>query len=143
MAFHTSRPLRFGDCDPSGIAYFPAYFDILVGVVEEFFESLGAAWPELIAGRRIGCPTARLEVDFRAPTVHGDRLDFALAVRSVGRSSLELATEVRVGDRLVWKARQVIVATSLDTHRSCAWPDDVRTALTRHLEVEDAHGSAA
>ena len=41
-AFRTQRPLRFGDCDPSGIAYFPAYFNLLVGVVEEFFASIGS-----------------------------------------------------------------------------------------------------
>ncbi|MGH6805572.1 MAG: acyl-CoA thioesterase, partial [Ensifer adhaerens] len=30
--YRTKRPLRFGDCDPSGIAYFPSYLNILVGV---------------------------------------------------------------------------------------------------------------
>ncbi len=143
MTFRTTRPLRFGDCDPSGIAYFPAYFDLLVGVVEEFFASLGAAWPTLIGERRIGTPTAKLEVGFVAPGFHGDRLDFTLRVTSVGRSSLDLATEVKAGERLLWQARQVLVATSLDTHRSRAWPDDIRAALTQHLETENARDPAA
>ena len=143
MAFRTARTLRFGDCDPSGIAYFPAYLDLLVGVTEEFFAALGSPWPTLVGERRIGTPTAKLEVGFRAPGFHGDRLDFTLRPTSLGRSSLELTVEVHAGDRLLWTARQVLVATSLETHRPCAWPDDVRAALTRHLEVGNEHGSAA
>lgn len=36
-AFESVRKLRFGQCDPSGIAYFPAYLDILVGITEDLF----------------------------------------------------------------------------------------------------------
>ena len=50
MSFRTSRPLRFGDCDPSGIAYFPSYLNILVGVLEEFFAEIGAPWFTLTSG---------------------------------------------------------------------------------------------
>ncbi len=140
--FATARPLRFGDCDLSGIAYFPAFLNLLVGVVEEFFESLGAPWPTLFGARRIGTPTVRLEVDFLSPGRHGDRLDFAVTVTAVGRSSLELVTTVASAGRTLWRARQVLVATSLDTHASLAWPDDLRAALTARLETPHAHGSA-
>ena len=40
MPFETTRPLRFGDCDPSGIAYFPSYMHMLVGVTEDLFADL-------------------------------------------------------------------------------------------------------
>jgi hypothetical protein len=36
--FSFDRELRFGDCDPSGIAYFPSYLNILNGVVEPIDE---------------------------------------------------------------------------------------------------------
>ena len=39
--FSTVRELRFGDCDISGTAYFPAYLNILNGVNEEFWAHLG------------------------------------------------------------------------------------------------------
>ena len=87
MPFCTSRPLRFGDCDPSGIAYFPSYLNILVGVLEEFFGDAGVPWKELIATRRIGTPTVRLDLTFVHPGFHGDTLDFELFVRRVGRSN--------------------------------------------------------
>ncbi|WP_378941884.1 acyl-CoA thioesterase [Mesorhizobium sp. ANAO-SY3R2] len=138
MTFSTSRPLRFGDCDPSGIAYFPSYLNILVGVLEEFFASVGAPWKELIAERQIGTPTVSLDLTFARPGFHGDTLDFELAVLRVGRSSLDLEHRVSAAGRLLWSARQSVVATSLDTHKSTAWPDDIRAALESRLETSDA-----
>ena len=138
MAYRTRRPLRFGDCDPSGIAYFPSYLNIMVGVLEEFFGSIGAPWEELIATRRIGTPTVRLDLTFVHPGFHGDLLDFELFVRRVGRSSLDLEHRVSAAGTLLWSARQSVVATSLDNHKSLAWPDDIRAALEHCLETADA-----
>lgn len=140
--FETSRPLRFGQCDPAGIAYFPSYIDMLVGVTEDFFASIGAPWTTLVHERRIGVPTVRLDVTFVKPAFHGDRLDFTLRVTGVGRSSLDFAHHVAVGGGTVWTASQRLVATSLDTHRPIAWPDEIRTNLSHHLEVNDAQGPA-
>ena len=50
--FSTSRELRFGDCDISGTAYFPAYLNILNGVNEEFWAHLGYLWHDVIAKER-------------------------------------------------------------------------------------------
>ena len=141
--FRTSRPLRFGDCDPSGIAYFPSYMNILVGVVEEFFATLGAPWKTLFGEQRIGTPTVRLDITFLNPGLHGDLLDFAIIVRGVGRSSLDLEHQVSAAGKVLWTARQTLVATSLETHKSQPWPDELRAALNNHLETTDAHNSAA
>jgi 4-hydroxybenzoyl-CoA thioesterase len=140
--FTTSKPLRFGDCDPSGIAYFPSYLDILVGVLEDFFTSLGFPWRAMNEVRRMSVPTVRLDLTFRSPGFQGDRLDFALAVRAIGRSSLDLEHTVSRGDTVLWTARHRIVATSLDTNTSLAWPDDIRAALTHYLETAHAHHPA-
>lgn len=138
MTFSTSRRLGFGACDPSGIAYFPAYLDLLVGVLEEFFEHIGAPWPALLRDRRIGTPTVKLDLTFERPGFHGDLLQFELIVTRIGRSSLDLHHDVTANGELLWSAEQTIVATSIETHTSCGWPDDVRAALTRCLEANDA-----
>lgn len=142
MAFRTSRPLRFGDCDPSGIAYFPSYLNILVGVLEEFFASLGMSWKTLIADERIGTPTVRLDLTFVHPGYHGDELEFQLAVRRVGRSSLDLEHMVSAAGKTLWTANHRVVATSLDTHTSIPWPQVLRAALEQHLEIADARNPA-
>lgn len=136
--FTTSRPLRFGDCDPSGIAYFPSYLNILVGVLEEFFETAGIPWPAMVAERRIGTPTLRLDLTFVKPGMHGDRLDFAIRVVRIGNSSMDLEHEISSSGDLLWKASHRIVATSLDTHKAVHWPDDIRAAFLPYLEKNNA-----
>ncbi len=143
MAYTTSRRLNFGDCDPSGIAYFPSYLNIMVGVCEEFFGAIGAPWPEMINNHKIGVPTVTLDVAFKSPGYHGDMMDFTVKVLAIGNSSADLEYEVRSGDRLLWTAKQRLVATSHETHKALPWPDDMRAALTQHLENDDAHDSAA
>ena len=132
--FATERILRFGDCDPSGIAYFPSYLNILNGVVEEFWDRLDFPWSEMIRSRRIGTPTVHLTADFVRPSIFGDTLAFALTVTKLGRSSLNLSNRVTVGGEQRWSAEQVLVATDLETHSACAWPGDIRAALERFME---------
>ncbi|BAF89184.1 putative 4-hydroxybenzoyl CoA thioesterase [Azorhizobium caulinodans ORS 571] len=143
MAFETSRLLGFGDCDPAGIAFFPGYMRLLVSVTEEMFAASGTPWPAMIRERRIGVPTVKLDVDFVAPAFHGDELDFRVSIARLGGSSADLRHRVAVGERTVWTARQVLVATSLESHRAIRWPDDVRAGLAAHLETNDARDPAA
>ena len=142
MSFRTTRPLRFGDCDPSGIAYFPSYLNILVGVLEDYFTALGFPWKSMIDDRRIGVPTVRLDLTFLKPGLQGDTLEFLLTVRGIGRSSLDLEHQVSANGHVLWTAKHRVVATSLDTHKSTEWPEDIRAALTSHLETTDAHHPA-
>ncbi|QTL05698.1 acyl-CoA thioesterase [Aquabacter sp. L1I39] len=143
MAFETKRLLGFGDCDPAGIAFFPGYMRLLVSVTEEMFAAFGAPWPAMMRERRIGVPTVKLDLDFAAPGFHGDELTFQVSLSKLGGSSADLRHRVATGDRLLWSARQVLVATSLDSHRAVHWPDDIRAGLAAHLEMNDARDPAA
>jgi 4-hydroxybenzoyl-CoA thioesterase len=133
--FH--RELRFGDCDPSGIAYFPSYLNMLNGVVEEFWTTIGFPWPELIKARKIGTPTVHLTCDFSRPSVFGDLLRFKLRIGRVGRASLHLTHVVSGSDGMRWRAQQIVVATSLVNHQAIPWPEDIRRALLAHVQADD------
>ena len=137
QVFETSRPLRFGDCDPSGIAYFPAYMDLLVGVTEDLFTAIGWPWPRLAREHRIATPTVRLDVTFRKPGFQGDRLRFACRVTRLGARSLDLSHEVSAAETL-WVATQRLVATSLENHHAAPWPDPVRAAFSPFLGAAHA-----
>ena len=137
MQFSFDRELRFGDCDPSGIGYFPSYLNILNGVVEEFWATIGFPWPELIMVRKIGTPTVHLTCDFSRPSKFGDLLTFRLGIGKVGGSSLQLAHVISGVDGVRWRARQILAATSLVDHHAVPWPDDVRAALTSHLHASE------
>jgi len=127
--FSTTRTLAFGDCDPSGIAYFPSYLDLMVGVMEAFFADIGHPWPKLVGEQRIGTPTVTLDLTFEKPGFHGDEMTFHLDVAAVGGASLDLVHRVERKGEVLWRAKQRIVATSLETHRAIPWPDDLREAL--------------
>ena len=141
--YETVRTLRFGDCDPAGIAYYPRYFDLLNGVVEDWWGAMGVPWKILFGKRRIGLPTVRFEVDFRAPAFLGDRLLFTLAITRIGSKSVELDHRVRREATDLWHARQILVPTSLDSHKSIDWPADLRAAIVSFREAPDAHHPAA
>ena len=132
--FRRPRLIRFSDCDPAGIVFYPQYFVMLNGLVEDWVnEGLGLSYHGLVAQRRIGLPTVKLEVDFRAVSRMGDQVTLGLAVERLGSRSMTLAVrcfgaesgEVRM------QMAQVIVTTSLETHRAVAIPDDMRAAILR------------
>lgn len=134
MPYTHSKPMRFGDCDLTGIAYHPAYLSMLVDVNEAMFASFGVTWKEIMFERKLGLPTVTMNLEFKKPAVYGDVLDFAVHVRAIGRASLDLETVVTVRGDIIWTVRQRIVMTSLTDHKSYPWPDDIRAGLTRYLE---------
>lgn len=141
MKFLASRTVRFAECDPAGIVFFPQYLVMLNSFVEQWFDDgLRIPYAGLIGERRTGLPTVRLEVDFTAVSRHGDRITLAVQIEKLGRSSLTLQLACHAGEddsgELRFKARQVLVCTSLQTHRPQALPDDVRSALQPYLMPE-------
>ena len=128
--FTALRSVRFSDCDPAGIVFFPQYLVMLNGVVEQWFdECLQVPYAALIGARGLGLPTVRLELDFTAVSRHGDALEWQLLVHKLGHSSLTLVHECRGAGELRLRALQVIVCTSLLSHKPQALPEDVRAAI--------------
>ena len=134
-AFTRELTVRFSHCDPAGIVFFPQYLVMLNNFVEQWFdEGLGLAYADLILQRRTGLPTVRLEADFTAISRMGEVLAQRLAVTRLGRSSLRLRHEFSGAGELRMRVHQVLVCTSLETHRPQALPDDVRQAIVPYLE---------
>jgi 4-hydroxybenzoyl-CoA thioesterase len=135
MRFISTRKVRFADCDPAGIVFFPQYLVMLNTLHEQWFdEALGVPYAGLIGKRRTGMPTVRLEVDFTAVSHHGDVLRQELLISKLGRSSVALKIEFYGGDELRLRAHQVLVCTDLNSHRPQALPDDVRAAMQAYVE---------
>lgn len=121
----------FSICDPAGIVFFVQYHLLFQNLVETWIsDGLHVDYATLLGPRRIGLPTVRLETDFRAICRMGDEITLGVGIEHIGTSSLALRLYVYGADGAVRvEARQVIVCTSLDTHRSQPLPDDLRTAL--------------
>ncbi len=131
--FRRERLIRFSDCDPAGIVFFAQYFVMFNGLVEDWInEGLDIGYRALVIDRRIGLPTVRLEADFTAVSKMGDTVMLALAVERLGSRSLTLALRCTgANDEARMALRQVLVTTSLETHRAIEIPPDLRAAIVR------------
>ena len=129
-AFTRTVQIRFSHCDPAGIVYFPHYFNMFNGLIEDWYtEELNVNYADLILHDQHGFPFVHVETDFKIPSRMGERLDLTLLIEKVGRSSLTL---VIVGhhegiERL--RARTVTAMMSLASRRSVELPSRLRQAF--------------
>ncbi|MDN8612589.1 acyl-CoA thioesterase [Variovorax ginsengisoli] len=136
-AFRRERLIRFSDCDPAGIVFYPQYFVMFNGLVEDWVNAMGVGYQRLIVEQRIGLPTVRVEADFRAVSRFGDSVTLALVVERLGTRSLTLALQcVGAAGELRMQMRQVLVTTSLETHRALEIPAALRDAILRGVPDE-------
>ncbi|AWN38351.1 acyl-CoA thioesterase [Methylobacterium radiodurans] len=127
--------VRFSHCDPAGIVYFPRWFDLLNGVVEDWFtNALGLDYQAFHQTRGIGLGYGHAEADFLRPGFWNDRLDVFVRVARVGGASLDLAVSGFRDDAPVIAARLVIVTTSLTERRAIPLPDDLRAAAEHYRD---------
>lgn len=134
MTFISRQQVRFAHVDAAGIVFYPRYFEMLNAAVEDYFaETIGASFAEIHLNRGLGVPTVRLEAAFAAPSRLGDVLDLQMTVKEVGRSSAQLAVEVRCSGETRFSATVVLVCMTLASGRSCEWPPDLRPAVSAIL----------
>ena len=124
--------VRFSHCDPAGIVFYPQYFVLFNALVEDWFnEALGIDYAAFIRERRVGLPTVKIASEFLRPSRIGERLTMSLAVTKMGRRSLVLSIDGSSGGEERLRTEQVLVTTSLDTHRSIEIPADLRARISR------------
>lgn len=129
-AFTRSVPIRFSHCDAAGIVYFPHYFDMFNGLIEDWYKNeLKHDYAELIMERRYGFPFVHIECDFRIPSRMGEVIDLTLLVERVGRSSLSFAIVCHHGGLERLRARMVTAVMSLETRKPVPIPAALREAI--------------
>jgi 4-hydroxybenzoyl-CoA thioesterase len=137
--FARERRIRFADCDPAGIVFYPQYFVMFNGLVEDWFnDELHVGYSDLVTVRRVGLPTVRLEAEFKAVSRLGDAVQLSLGVERLGSRSLTLrlqCTGEHGADDVRMSLRQVIVTTSLESHKSIEIPTDLHDAVARFAQI--------
>ena len=125
--------IRFSHCDPGGIVFYPQYFILMNGLVEDWFtEGLNIDFANFVMSRRIGIPTVRMDCTFSRPSYIGERLILGLSVAKIGNSSFWLQVQGTSGSEVRLRANQALVTTDLDGIKSIAIPADLRSALMRY-----------
>lgn len=128
--FERPRRIRFDQCDPAGIVFYPQYFILFNGLVEDWVtDGLGISYADVLGPRRVGLPTVSLQTDFKAISRMGDEVTLGLAVQRLGGSSMQLALDLRAGEQLRVATTLTLVCTDLNTHRPIPMPSDLRRAI--------------
>jgi 4-hydroxybenzoyl-CoA thioesterase len=134
MAYTSVQKIRFDDVDGAGIVYYPRYFHLCHAAFEDFFDAAApVSYPDLIAVRRRGFPTVKIESDFTAPLAYGDIAVVDVRVEHVGTSSARFRYEIRRkrDGVLAFTASITTVFMDLDARTSTPLTDDVRALLQR------------
>ena len=134
MSFVRERLIRFSHCDPAGIVYFVNFFDMVGGVVEDWFrEAIGLPFQEMHLERRVGFPIVNTGCEFFRPAHLGDTLRLELSIAKLGRSSIEFAIRGSVGGEEKFRARHKVAMVSLDNWRPLPIPEDMRAKMAAYL----------
>ena len=128
MIYTRIMPVEFNHCDPAGIVFYPRYFELTNSLVENFFAGVvGHSYAAMMdAGQ--GVPTARLEVNFKAPSRLGDKLEWTLQVARIGGSSVTFVANAMVKGHPRVTADLTLVWVAAG--KPAPWPDTIRASLT-------------
>lgn len=140
-AFEKIVPVRFEDCDPAGIVFYPRYFLMINRLIEDWFEEeLGLPWPVMHGQQHAGVPTVRIEIDFKAASRHGEMLRLSLDVEEVRRSAFTVTIRARGAEKddLRFVARQVLafVTTQGGAIRATGLPEAVADKMRASMGKE-------
>ena len=134
MLYRRNIQIEFNHCDPAGIVFYPRYFEMTNSVCENFFaEVAGHSFAAMMAARQ-GVPTARLSVDFHAPSRLGETLDWRLLVTRLGATSISFRTTAHLGESHRLTADLTLVFVN-DRGRPQPWPAPIRDRITAHMEA--------
>jgi 4-hydroxybenzoyl-CoA thioesterase len=121
VTFRIDKTIRFSQCDPAGIVFYPRYAELCNEVVEDWFaHGLGVSFVQLHDEMRLGVPAVRLEIEYLQPSRLGEVLTFNLTVAEIGNSSFTLAIAARRGDETRVRIGLKSVLISMDSMRPVA-----------------------
>lgn len=130
--FQKAHKIRFAECDPAGIVFYPQYFVMFNNLLEAWVDSLlpGVGFAGYIGELKYGMPSVRIEADFKSISKMGDEVTLSLEVVRLGSKSITLQLQCLAPDGEVRiSVTQVLVTTSLVTHKAIEIPDVLRQAL--------------
>ena len=135
MSFSVTRRIRFADVDPAGIVFYPRYFEMINGTVEDWFdEGLDYGFDQMILQDGFGVPTATIQVDFKAPSRLDDLVELELQLVRLGRSSIGLQINIQCEGELRAVVQQTLVFIRMEGNKPVRIPDSLRARIERSME---------
>ncbi len=136
------RRVRFGECDPAGVAYTARFSEYVVSAMDLFFQELvGGPFPDRFPG--IDTPIKALAFVFAAPLRPNDEFDMVVTAGDIREHSFDLhITATRSDGILAFTASVTPICIDPADRRRVGIPAPVRAALESHQRTGTANGSS-
>jgi 4-hydroxybenzoyl-CoA thioesterase len=96
----TTVRVRWSDCDPAGIVFYPRFFEWYDLGTEALFEALGWPWPVMFPRFELsGVPILESGSRFAAPVRYGDDVTIRSRVAWVRHRTFRMEHTISVGGR--------------------------------------------
>ena len=129
--------IRFKDCDAAGIVFYPRYFEMVVVLLEHWFEeSLDLSFQQMHLKEHIGVPTISIDCQFSRPGLLGEKILLRLEVLDIGTTSAKLHIQfVLAKDESVKiDVKKTIVCIDLKAKKSIPWPSHIREKMKQYVK---------
>ena len=129
------RPVRFEEVDAAQIVFFPRFLSYCHEAMEALFDDVAGGYVGMVRDRRIGVPAVHVECDFKHPLRYGDVARIETVVEKMGRTSVSFRYAMsRASDGIaVASVLHVCAVSDLVALKAIAIPEDIRTALEKHV----------
>ena len=129
--------VRFGDCDPAGIVFYPNFQRWMDEASLAFFMAQGfPPWREMVKTRGIvGTPLLEIHTRFLKPVTYGETIEVHTAVEAWAAKTFRHLHQVRRDGELVCEGtetRAFVVRDrdDPDRMRAIAVPEDIKAACS-------------
>lgn len=125
--------IRFGDCDPAGIVFFPNFLKWMDESSLAFFMACGVPpWRELVKTRGIvGTPLLEIQTQFRQSATYGETIEVHTSVDEWRAKVFRHKHVVMRGDTLICEGTEVRAFVQRDAQdpdrlRAMPVPEDIK-----------------
>lgn len=135
--FIAQNKVRMHDTDMAGILYFARQFRFAQDALEDFCESEGLGFGQVIHREHFVFVIVHVEADYLKTLHVGDLLEVHLTVENIGNSSFTMNYQIyRTPDQvLVGTAKTVHVTLDEETRKKIPIPEKFRAKLAKHLQA--------
>lgn len=122
------RQVKWGECDPAGIAYTPRFADFVAEAHLAFFEHLfGAPSYELLSSHRLALPAKALSLEFKRALRPGTRFIIEVSVADIRTRTydLHMVGKAGSGDE-VFTAKFTLICLDTELQKAVRLADFLR-----------------
>jgi 1,4-dihydroxy-2-naphthoyl-CoA hydrolase len=128
--------IRLHDTDAAGIIFFANQFKIIHDAYEDLLEEFGWSFQTMLKGTKYFLPIAHAESDYKTPLCVGDKIEIAIKVGHIGKTSFSFEYSLKRGKILVGSAKTVHVTINQKTRKKVSLPTSLRSALVKYKSTQ-------